>query len=73
MVQSDISDTNNRWVEFPITFPNAVYCAVSCNSTTRDYAGTQWQVAGSMYATTLRVLNSGMGLYRQGEFICIGS
>lgn len=57
---------------FPISFPNAVYCAVSCCSSDRTYISTQWKEAGAMYATTLRVLKEGMGIYCQADMICIG-
>ena len=38
-------------------------------ASTPDYSGTQYRVAGEMYATTLRVLNNGCGCYSAPSYL----
>ena len=65
---NSLSESNNRWVPYPITF-NSCFVTSIVAASTPDFSGTQYRVAGEMYATTLRVLNDGCGCYAAPSYL----
>ena len=62
----------NRFISYPISFSSECYIALHSACSNRNYSGTQWRVAGEMYATTLKITKSGCGVYAQSNEIALG-
>ena len=73
IVSGDTHESDNRWIPYPISF-NICFVTSAIAASDVSYSGTQWRIAGEMYATTLRVLNDGFGCYSKwSHMISIGN